>query len=113
MKTKRLNVAGKALDRIKRVLKQIFPEILALGKKGIGDRNDLTANGLRLEDIEDLARRRPENLGSRLNGSLLYGLRHEGQRIDAGIGNATGKDGQNRGGSQQRRHRQTRRPARA
>ena len=37
MKTKRLNVAGKALDRIKRVLKQIFPEILALGKKGIGD----------------------------------------------------------------------------
>lgn len=50
MKTKRLNVAGKALDRIKRVLKQIFPEILALGKKGIGDRNDLASNGLRLDD---------------------------------------------------------------
>lgn len=107
METERRDILGKAAHGIERNLVRVAAGVLALGQNAVGHCDDLAAAGLRLVDVDKLARGRPQNLAVGLGGGLLDRLRHKRNGIDAGVGDAAGKE------RDDGRRRPSRQPARA
>ena len=92
MEAKRRDILGKAADGVERDLVRVATDVLALGQDAVGHRNDLATAGLGLVNVDELARGRPQDLAVGLCGGLLDRLRHKRNGIDAGVGDAAGKE---------------------
>ncbi len=86
------DILGKAADGIERDLVQVATDVLALGQDAVGYRDDLATAGLGLVNVDELARRLPQDLTVGLGGGLLDRLRHKRNGVDAGVGDAAGKE---------------------
>lgn len=76
----------------KRDLVRVATNVLALGQDAVGYRDNLATASFRLVNVDELARGRPQDLAVGLGGGLLDRLRHKRNGVDAGIGDAAGKE---------------------
>src|SRR4051812_44673139 len=84
----RLRVAMEHLDGFQRELLEVLAQRLRLGEQVAGHRDDVAADLVGLDEVEDLARRRPDAFGPRSGAHDLDALAHDRERLAAGIGDA-------------------------
>src|SRR5581483_6399983 len=82
---------------IERVVRQIAPEQAELAEDVGRDGDDVAADVARLNDVEQLARTGPDDLDAAVRPHDVEGPPHHRHRIDAGVGDAAGKDGDDAG----------------
>src|SRR5881392_2708355 len=72
-----LAVLVERLHRLKRILIHVFADQRQLLDDVVGNRDHLTANLVSLEDVEELARARPDQLGIRRGTQPRHRLGHD------------------------------------
>ncbi len=85
------------LHRVERVVIEALADERQLLEDVVRDRDDVAADGIGLEDVQQLARAGPDELGAGLDAQDLDRFGHERDRIAAGVGDAAGEDGHVRG----------------
>src|SRR5262245_3845856 len=90
-------VAPEHLDGLQRIGVEILVDQAQLVEDVVGHRDDVAADGIRLEDVEQLARAGPDELGLGTVAQNFYRLGHQWHRVDAGVGDAAGKYRHDRG----------------
>src|ERR1700730_1338501 len=88
-----LGVTVEHAHRVERVVGQITSEEGKLLQEVGCDCDHVAADGVCLDDVEELARAGPEQLLVRVGRHGLQRLAHQGDRVAAGVGDATGEDG--------------------
>lgn len=86
------DILSETAHGIERDLVRVAADVLALGQNTVGRRDDLATASFRLVNVDELARGRPQDLAVGLGGGLLDRLRYKRNGIDAGIGDAAGKE---------------------
>jgi hypothetical protein len=77
--------------RFQGIISQIFADQRQLPEDVIGHGYDMTANRIRLKNIEQLTRACPYEPGVRRGGQPVHCLGHQRHGVHAGIGDAAGK----------------------
>ena len=84
-------VAVEHLHGLQRELIEVLAEQVELLEQVVGHGDDVAADLVGLHDVEDLARRGPDQLGARRRDHDVDGARHDRHRIDAGVGDPAGE----------------------
>jgi len=79
------------LDGVERVVRQILVDEIKLLQDVARDRDDVTADGVRLEDVEQFTRAGPDQLRVRLDRQQGNRFGHERHRIPARVGDPSGE----------------------
>ena len=69
-----------------------LPTNESLARTSCDDRNDVAADGVGLEDVQQFARAGPDQFEVGVRRQKLHGFRHQRHGIAPGIGDAPGKD---------------------
>src|SRR5229473_3168866 len=81
------------LHGLARIFGQVLAHELQLREDVVGGRDNVAADLVRLEDVEELARARPQQLGLWTLGERVEASPHVRHRIDPGVGDASGEYG--------------------
>src|ERR1051325_1603335 len=89
-------VREKHLHGVERVVAEVFAHELQLFQDVVGDGDDVAADGVGLEDVEELARAGPDQLRTRRGLEDLDAFAHDRHGIAPGVGNAPREHGDTR-----------------
>src|SRR5262249_11449122 len=85
-------IVVKHFDRVERVVVEVFANERELLENVVGDGDDVAADFVRLNHVEELTWAGPDQFGSRRRFEDLEGFGHVRYRIATGVGDTPGKD---------------------